>query len=261
MNIALAGIVILILLLPGIIFNKSYFSGEFSSQYTIKDFFGLLTNTLIPSLIVYVIIGIPITLISGYEYDFKTLLGLLSSNKDTVENAINNVELFRKEIISFNFLMCLISLCLGHGFRSLVLNKNLDTRFPFLRFDNIWHYLITGKFILLRRSQIQLFKDTIQDVDITYVVALVNVAGNPYVYNGALVDYELSKDGGLNLIYLNGAKRKDISNPESEYIDIEGHTIILKYDHIINLNLSFIATDLIYDEDGNLSGIDTRLIE
>ncbi|MGS2727545.1 hypothetical protein ACU8DI_13120 [Psychroserpens sp. BH13MA-6] len=261
MNIALAGIVILILLLPGILFNKSYFSGEFSSQYTVKDFFGLLTNTLIPSLIIYVIIGIPIVWIIGYQYDFQTLLGLLSSEKDIVEEAISNVELYRLEIISFNSVMCFISFCLGHGFRNLVLNRSLDTRIPFLRFDNIWHYLITGKFIMLRRSQIQLFEDTIQDVDITYVVALVNVAGSPFIYNGALVDYELSKDGGLNLIYLNGAKRKDISNSENEYIDIEGHTIILKYENIINLNLSFIATDLIYDEDGNLSGIDTRLIE
>ena len=73
MNIALAGIVILILLLPGILFNKSYFSGEFSSQYTVKDFFGLLTNTLIPSLIIYVAIGIPIACLSGYQYDFQTL--------------------------------------------------------------------------------------------------------------------------------------------------------------------------------------------
>lgn len=261
MNIALAGIVILIIFLPGILFNKSYFSGEFSNEYTVQDFFGLLSNTLLPTLIIYIIIGIPVSFIFGYSYDFETLLGLLSSNKDVIEKSIENIENFRIEIIIFNSFLNIIAFIIGFQLKNLVVNKNLDTRFPFLRFNNVWHYLLTAKFILLRRSQIQLVEDTIQDADITYIVALTNVGNKSILYNGILVDYELSKDGSLNLIYLKGAKRREIDENEDSYVDIEGHIIILKYENIINLNISFIATDIIRNDENEIVAVETRLIE
>lgn len=261
MNIALAGIVILILLLPGILFNKSYFSGEFSSQYTVQDFFGLLSNTLIPSILFYISIGFLISLPFGYRYDFEVLLGLLSSNKEIVENAISKVEEFKLEIIGFNSLIGLLSFFTGFWLKNIVLRNGWDINYPFLRFHNIWHYLLTAKFIDLERSQIELVNDTISDVDLTYVVALVNIANKPILYNGILVDYELGKDGGLDLLYLKGAKRREISEDGDSYVDIEGNALILKYENLINLNLSFIATDIIRNDKNEITAVETRLIK
>ena len=208
MDIALGGIVILIILLPGISFRKGYFSEEFSNQYTIRDFFNLFVNTLFPSLIIY-FLSLPVIyyFFGGYYYDLKTLLGILSSNDSLVKTSIEQIDKFKYEIISFQVIVNLIS----------------------------------GKFILFERSQIRLEKDTVEDIDITYIDAIVQVGENVFTYTGVLVDYELSEDGNLDLIYIKDASRKPID--ELEYKDIQGHTLILKYSNILNLNLIFIQTE------------------
>ena len=49
MDIAVGGIIILIILLPGICFNRGYYSGAFSNEFTRNDFFSVLVSSLIPS--------------------------------------------------------------------------------------------------------------------------------------------------------------------------------------------------------------------
>lgn len=267
MNIALAGFIIIILLLPGLLFRKSYLSGEFSREYIVEDFFELLVNSLIPSFIFYVI-AIPFSYFFGYVYDFQHLLALLSSEKSLINNALINIEKNKSAIIIFHILINIFSYTLGFCANKIVLKGNLDTKFNTLKFDNIWHYLLTAKFILFKRSQIQLRRDSIKDIDITYIFALVNVGNTPIIYNGALVDYELSNDGSLDLLYLKNVKRKvlNLNNDNQEqnhedFKDIEGNILILKYQNIINLSISFIATDIVRNANDEIIAIQPRLID
>lgn len=255
MEIALGGIIILVILLPGISFRKGYFSEEFSNQYTIRDFFGLFVNTLFPSLIIYLLF-LPIIyfIFGGYYYDFKTLLGVLSSNNDLVRSSIEQIDKFKYEIISFQFIINLLSFFIGLKIRDLILKKSTDAKNKFFRYKNVWHYLLTGKFILFKRSQINLVQDEVKDIDITYIDSIVLVGEQVLVYTGILVDYELSEDGNLDLIYIKDALRKPID--EEEYKEINGHTLVLKYENIINLNLIFIQTE--EDINGDIS---LRMIE
>src|SRR5690606_26873417 len=105
MEIALGGIVLLIILLPGISFRKGYFSEEFSNQYTIRDFFQLFINTLFPSLISYLLFLPLIYFTFGYYYDFRILLGILSSSEQLVENSIDRINNFKFEILSFQVII------------------------------------------------------------------------------------------------------------------------------------------------------------
>jgi hypothetical protein len=255
MEIALGGIVILIILLPGISFRKGYFSEEFSNQYTIKDFFGLFVNTLFPSLIAYLIF-LPIIyfIFGGYYYDFKVLLGILSSNEELVKSSIEEIDNFKYPIIGLQIVINSLAFLAGLKIRDLILQKSTDAKYKFFRYKNIWHYLLTGKFILFKRSQISLTKDKVKDIDITFIDAIVAVGQDVFVYTGMLVDYELSEDGNLNLIYIKEAARKPID--EEVYKDINGHTLVLKYENIINLNLIFIQTK--EDSNGN---IELRMVE
>lgn len=99
--------------------------------------------------------------------------------------------------------------------------------------------------MLFERSQIELRENTIRDVDVTYLDALVVLGEYTFIYTGILVDYELSEDGSLDLLYIKDAQRKliDHTSSDSEYKDINGHIIILKYENIVNLNLSFIQIE------------------
>lgn len=243
MDIALGGLIILLLLLPGISFRKGYFSQEFSNQYTIKDFFQLFINTLFPSLIFYLLI-LPIIFLFGYFYDFKVLLGLLSSEESLITYSINKIDYFKVEIISFQIIINIIAFYIGCTLRGLIVSKSYDAKFKFFRYKNIWHYLLSAKFIFFERSQIELNNNKVEDVDVTFVDALLTIGDQSFIYTGILVDYELSSDGSLDLLYLKEAQRKEIKSnsksTKSKYKDINGNIIILKYENIVNLNLSFI---------------------
>jgi len=104
--------------------------------------------------------------------------------------------------------------------------------------------LLSAKFIFFERSQIELNNNKVEDVDVTFVDALLTIGDQSFIYTGILVDYELSSDGSLDLLYLKEAQRKEIKgnskSTKSKYKDINGNIIILKYENIVNLNLSFI---------------------
>lgn len=246
MEIALGGLVLLLILLPGISYRKGYFSEEFSNQYTIKDFFQLFINTLFPSLIFYIILLPIIYLTWGYYYDFKVLLGILSSQEGLQSYAIERINEFKLQIAVFQVCINIFAFLIGYWFRGWIVSTSYDARNKFFRYKNVWHYILSAKFMLFERSQIELQDNNVEDVDITYIDALVVVGDVKIIYTGILVDYELSSDGSLDLLYIKNAQRKiiDESNNSSENKDINGNIIILKYEHIINLNLSFIEISI-----------------
>lgn len=257
MEIALGGLVILLILLPGISYRRGYFSGEFSNQYTNKDFFQLFVNTLFPSIIGYLIF-LPLIYCLGYTYNLQVLLGILSSEETLVQYSVKEIDFYKIEIIVFQISLNISAFLVGLGFRNLIVGKSYDTKSKFFRYKNIWHYLLSGKFMMFKRSQIELLKNKIEDVDITYVDALLVVGEEAFIYTGILVDYELSNEGGLDLLYLRDAQRKKVNatsetktidsiGEDTEYHNISGHIIILKYQNIINLNLSFIQVEVSKD--------------
>ncbi len=252
MEIALGALIIIILLLPGISFRKGYFSEEFSNQYTIKDFFQLFVNTFIPSVILY-LIALPIILIFGYSYNIKVLIALVSSNENLFEKAVEHVHNTQTEILIFQLILNILSFAIGYWLKNIFIENSIDSKFEFFRYKNIWHYVLSAKFIDFKRSQIQLYNDKVEDVDITFVDALVSVGDKVFIYNGILVDYQLASEGNLDFLIIKNTQRKQID--KKKFKDINGHVVILKYENIINLNLIFIEAE----EDG-FGGVNFRMI-
>jgi hypothetical protein len=258
MDIAIGGLVLLTLLLPGISFNKGFYSGKFSRSYLTSDFFGLFIGTVFPSLILYLLASGLIYFL-GYTYDLTTLLGIISSNEALVERSIIQINQYFAEITWFQFLINLSSFVLGRLTRICILRFSLDTKYEILRFENIWHYLISARF--LDTNDI-LTKDSPEDVDLTFVDALVNYNGVSYIYTGVLVDYQLGKDGTLDLIVITKAQRKEISRRNSiSYKDIPGNYLVLKYSDLLNLNFTFIQLDVTLDENENIVAVEPRIIK
>lgn len=269
MEIALSGIILFIILLPGISFCRGYYYGEFSNQYTTSDFYNLLINTIFPSILLY-IVALPLIHFFSYSYDFKTLFGIISSNDGLVKASIENIEQFKTQIILFQLTINLISFALGRGLYVLVLKQSFDTRIAMLRYKNIWHYLITARFFNFEKNSDTLKVDTVDDIDLTYIDALVNINDETFIYRGVLMDYQLGKDGTLDLIIISEAQRKILSqnqsqstnNPQTtnQYKDIKGNYLILKYSDLINLNLSFIQINTTYDANGNVVSVQPHII-
>ncbi len=248
MDIALGGIVILVILLPGLLFRKGYFSEEFSNQYTVGNFFRLFLDTLFPSIITYILFLPIIYYGCGYYYDIELILGVLSSDSNLVAKSIKQIDFYSKEILLFQLVINAVAFGAGYWLKSFVLKNSYDARSKFLRYKNVWHYILSAKYILFKRSQIDLLNNTIEDIDFTFVDALVDVGDKPILYTGVLVDYELARDGGLDLLYLKFPQRK-VLDSKCGFKEIEGNTLVLKYNEIINLNFSFIQVELGSDND------------
>lgn len=261
MDIALSGIILLILVLPGISFAKGFYSGEFSNQYTTSDFYNLLINTLFPSIIFYLLSYPIIYYIFHYDFRFDILLGLSSSNEDIMKLAITTVEKNKIAIIFYQISINIVGYLIGNRLKKYVLSESLDTSYDILKYKNIWHYIITARLLNFEKNSHILQNDTVEDVDITHIDALVNVNNETFIYKGILADYQLAKDGGLDLLIVTNAQRKLISDPSSSYKDIKGNYIILKYSDLINLNLTFIQLDETFDSSGNLISVVARTIQ
>lgn len=248
MEVALGALIVVVLLLPGISFRKGYFSEEFSNQYTIKDFFQLFVNTFIPSIILY-LIALPIILIFGYKYNIAIIVGLLSSNDNLFIESVKKIEKLQNEILIFQFIINSISFFIGYKLKNHLIKNSFDSKIEFFRYKNIWHYVLSAKFINFNRSQVSLNVNTVEDVDITYVDALVSVGEKVFIYNGMLVDYQLASEGNLDFLIIKDVQRKQID--KRRFKDIDGHVVILKYENIINLNLTFIQAEI--DGNGNVT--------
>lgn len=258
MEIAIGGIVLLVLLLPGISFNKGYFYGEFSRKYVQTDFFGLLLKTLFPSLVLYLVAFLFVYFCCGYSFDIQIFFGLISSQDDLVKSAIQKVDHFAPAILIFHLVLNMIAYSIGFLARNWILKKSWDTKYKFLRFENMWHYLLTARFL---QANDALRNDSPEDVDVTFIDALVKVNEKTYIYTGTLVDYQLGKDGTLDLLIIKKAQRKEVTGEDSaSYKNISGHYLVLKYADLLNLNFSFIQFDETYDEQGNVTAVVPRMI-
>lgn len=231
---------------------------NFLENIITNDFFSLLVNTIFPSIIFY-IIAFPFIYFSGYYYDFKILFGLISSNDDLVEKSIHLIDRFILQIFIFQIILNSLAFIIGIQLRNLILKKSYDTKYPIFRFNNIWHYLISGRFLEYKEI---LQNDSPEDADITFIDALININEQTFIYTGILVDYELGRDGSLELITITQAQRKLVTgNNNGDYKDIRGNYLVLKYSDLININLSFIQFDEIIDQNGNITGVTARLLD
>ena len=102
-----------------------------------------------------------------------------------------------------------------------------------------------------KRSSINLSKHKVEDVEIVYVDALVETNEGTLIYDGILVDYELSGEGALNSLCLTQVERRYLrTDPDQQdrhseskthpgYYQIPGHIFVLSYNQIKHLNFTY----------------------
>lgn len=263
MNIALSTIILFFLLLPGIIFRRFYYSEEFSKEYFKETVFGLFISTFIPSLVIqtiwYLCARSHANLAFSYV-DLSIVSDILTSS--TTKATFENIEKNTFNILIYNVSMFALSGVFGYLIRQLVRLQKWDRRFKFFRFQNEWHYIISGEFFDFPRADIQLEKDKVNRIEFVFLSAIVENSGQSYLYDGAVVDYELSKTGGLATVSIANAQRRKLSDDSSidqkgektddntnKYYPVSGHILILKYDDMKNLNFSYYTVDIEIQQD------------
>jgi len=258
MSIALSTLILFFLLIPGILFRRFYYTEEFSREYFRETFFAVFIATILPSLFfqfTWYFLAKPF----GYFIDLYILADIVSSNPN--QESFKNLENNSSQILIYNSSMFAIAGFSGYLLKQIVRSQKWDRRFKFFRFQNSWHYILQGEFFDFPRAEINLYNDNVEDIELVFVDAVIEMAGETYLYDGILVDYNLSQDGGLETISLSNPKRRKLSDDckitkkgkkkdnSSKYYPITGHILVLKYCELKNLNFKYITLEAL-DEDG-----------
>lgn len=254
MDFALTTILLIFLLLPGLIFRRFYYTEEFSKEYFKESISSFFLATAFPSTVIHILGWQLVTY--WYDLDIPTLSTLFSGtdNSDQIRKAFINLHQHLAEIIAYFSMLGAISAISGMFCKALVRRKKWDRTIKLLRFQNEWHYLFSGEILDFPR-----IAGEASDIDFTFVDALVETKEGTVIYKGVLEEYILSKDGGVDRIYLTDVKRrflKDDNKPESNYT-MPGKFFVIPFSKILNLHLTYYALDIKPDLDQQIQ----KLIE
>lgn len=251
MNIALATLTLLIILYPGFLFRRFYFTEEFSKEYFKQSVTDLLFSSILPGFFIH-FLGYLFFIKGRTEIDVITIGTLLSgtSDADKVTQAFKTVYEKSFLIIGYFAGVSLVGMIAGFLTKLVVRNFKLDRKIKLFRFQNEWHYIFSGEILDFPKVS-----GKADDIDCSYVDALVKTDEGTVIYSGLLTDYILSKEGGIDRIYLTSVKRRflkdDIINgPESKeqkqvnaedkrYYYLPGQFFIIPYNLVINLHITY----------------------
>lgn len=205
MNILLGALLLALLLLPGFIFRMGYLAKPFASKSFNSSFVEELLFSLLPAFILQV---------SGYLIvkSFATvnekafLLLLINSDKATgLSYSSRDVGLFAIYLL----VMCMCSLLLGFGLRSVALRTRLHLKYGLFRIYNEWQIYFDG-FILDYPDE----PGERKAVTKKWLDVLVENKNGAYIYSGFLNEYVLSKDDTLSRIYLTAVRRRKLESDQ-----------------------------------------------
>jgi hypothetical protein len=254
-----AGLLLIFLnvFLPGLIFLRFYYTGEFSKQFSTKvPIIRLAFYALIPGLI-FLLFGILIynwcdsnfTLFRAISI-FSELLGNPKDYSCQAEYFLKNqIHVYSWFTISLN-IGAFISAFFAHW---LVRRMDWDIQFKLLRFKNQWYYVFNGDILKYKKYKalniVNVEESKKGEIMMASADILVNESGSTKLYSGIVMDYDLDPDdsNSLDKIYLIDAYRYKINkhingSTTTDQKKIPGQIFIILNSNILNINLIYVPS-------------------
>jgi len=252
MNIALATLTLLVILYPGFLFRRFYFTEEFSKEYFKQSVTDLIFSSIVPGFLIH-FVGYFLFLKGRTEIDVFTIGTLLSGTSDPVKvtQAFRAVYEKGPAILSYFTGVSIVGLVAGLVAKLIVRNFKLDRKYKLFRFQNEWHYIFSGEILDFPKVP-----GKADEVDFSYIDALVKTDEGTVIYSGLLAEYILTKEGGIDRLYLTEVKRRflkddiihdadsltdepPLATPDNRYYYLPGQFFIVPYSSIINLHITY----------------------
>lgn len=247
MNLILGSILLFILISPGLIFRYSYLQGTYSKQTFKISAVDEIFWAVIPAF-VFQLAGILIIIhFTIYQVRLDQLYQILTGADSEID--FNFILGSLPVFLVYILILIVIAAVLGLSARFMVRKFQLDLRYPFLKVNNEWYYLFSGEILDLLDTP-----GESKNVEMIQIDVLVSTGDGTMVYSGTLENYFLSKDNGLDRIYLSNVYRRkmkddlDRTKPNVGYLDrylderyyaMPGDLFVVTYDKIINLNVTY----------------------
>lgn len=248
MSIALDTLILfLFIIVPGIVFRRFYFQGEFTKQFNSKTLAHAIMASILPGIFIQYLTA------NIYQHYWEQIDG--GSITEFYNQLAKNVlpkTLFDLdtlwEVLVYISLMLLISFVLAEICWGVVRVLRIDRWFTVLRFRNHWNYYFNGE-IKGFRAYKGLLKGRLLEVRADILVRIENE--EPRLYSGVVKSYTINNNHELEYVYMTKASifKKNNSTNQRELKQIPGDIFILNAQDIINLNLNYITTDNIHKYD------------
>lgn len=243
------------IIIPGILFRRYYYYGEFSKQFNTKD-------PVLHSIFLSIVPGVCLQLLgfyflSKFQYFeienlkvfnvFKDFAYLESKKvgKDTEDFLNYGLGKF----IIYSLIIFTFSVLIGNLSARLLRAFKLDHKHKIFRFSNQWYYIFSGEILNFQKFEKAkgLHFNSLpanQKVLITYADILIAIPeGNRELYTGFVVDYDLNQEdiSKLDKVYLLDAYR--YKKPSSS-----GYNDSSIFQNITSTN-DFFEFSKVYEED------------
>ncbi|CAA0195063.1 hypothetical protein [Tenacibaculum maritimum] len=280
MNLTLGFIAFFItVVIPGILFRRFFFYGEFSKQFNTKDpVLHSIFFSIIPGIIVQLLSFIIYNLSLGFDSSF---LDVFTIFRDIASDGSNGTQEATKDFINnhiitffiYSLFVFTFSSFIGWALSRLIRIRKWDKKYKLFRYKNQWYYIFSGEVLNMKKFKeahkvsFKNDKGSLQSTLLTYADILVSVSeqnDRKELYTGFVVDYDLKGDdiSQLDKIYLIDTHRykkkekvfdkngKEIIEENSEEppiksrnrLRVPGDIFILKAKNIVNLNLTYIPS-------------------
>ncbi|WPR72160.1 hypothetical protein SLW70_03195 [Flavobacterium sp. NG2] len=244
-------ILFLLFVFPGIVFRRFYFVGEFSKQFYSSNWINTFYISLIPGLVIQVLsYVIFINLIyrklnpqetqnfNNYKF-LNTIYSKLKS--DSLPKELFDIELICW-ILGYMSVVIFISFIIAQLCWKIVRTLDWDKKYSPLRFNNYWHYYLSGESLKFKD-----FRGILpnQKVLLTEADVLVDIGNEgTKLYKGFLRQHTICKNSGdLKAIYLTDVRRYRKDIPPNNIREVPGHIMIIPAEKILNINLTYITKE------------------
>ena len=235
-----------LVILPGLIFRRLYYFGEFSKQFSANhSLISLIAIVCIPGIVNLILIFFLFDYFIE-EIDVGKVIDKFKEINDPGHKFENDGgtplrQILLKDASPFLVFLYSVSLLFGLAFGRIVRKTKIDTYSKILRYKNYWFYLFNGQHPGFRKMESinkKGFKHLFTKADI-----MIDTESQPHLYSGIIIDYELApnKNQILDKIFLKEAKRYKITDGgERKIKPIPGNILVVDCKSMKNMNLTYV---------------------
>lgn len=253
-NVGFITIVVFILIIfPGLLSRRFYYSGEFTKQFKSKEwtysliascFIGLLMHWLFYKLIILndyfpklsELFNNNFVYEHNYQKFIEELVKFINNNKENNEYIDFSYNALLLNTLYYLIFLSIFSITITWSFQKTVKNLNIDSRYKLLRYENYWYYYLRGEI-----GHFKEYKD-IPTRNLKYTIAHVltkNNEGGNTLYEGVVSQYIINSKT-LDLEYLYLTKVAKWSNSICQFTKIpQSDCFCIKNNQILNLSFKY----------------------